>query len=150
MLSSGNGFWVFSPTHCPIKAWIYLEMLRFPACAGFVSAWQKIQFQHRFQYPSFEGSAGEQVTGLAWRRRWQAGKETPDEEDLDDQPTSRPADQTNSRPAGHALGFSLQPVAAGCALLLGTAPLAQAQQATQAVTVTGIRRGIEAVISVKK
>ena len=51
---------------------------------------------------------------------------------------------------GHALGFRLQPVAAGCALLLGTNPVAQAQQATQAVAVTGIRRGIEAVISVKK
>ena len=52
---------------------------------------------------------------------------------------------------GHAFGFRLQPVVAGCALLLlGTAQLAQAQQANQAVTVTGIRRGIEAAISVKK
>ena len=58
---------------------------------------------------------------------------------------------TTSRPVSHALGFRLQPVAAGCALLLlGTAQLAQAQQATQEVTVTGIRRGIEAAISVKK
>ena len=56
-----------------------------------------------------------------------------------------------SRAVGHALGFRLQPVAAGCALLLlGTAQLAQAQQATQEITVTGIRRGIETAISVKK
>ena len=42
-------------------------------------------------------------------------------------------------------------MAAGCALLLlGAAQLAQAQQANQEVTVTGIRWGMEAAISVKK
>lgn len=49
------------------------------------------------------------------------------------------------------LAFKARPVAAGCALLLaGAADLAQAQTAPQEVTVTGIRRGIEAAISVKK
>ncbi len=47
--------------------------------------------------------------------------------------------------------FGLRPVAAGCALLLlGAADIALAQQAQQQVTVTGIRRGIESAISVKK
>ena len=47
--------------------------------------------------------------------------------------------------------FKLRPVAVGCALLaLGSADLALAQQAAQEVMVTGIRRGIESAISVKK
>jgi hypothetical protein len=50
------------------------------------------------------------------------------------------------------LAFKARPVAAGCALLLlGAGDLVLAQQAAdQQVTVTGIRRGIEAAISVKK
>ncbi len=49
------------------------------------------------------------------------------------------------------LAFQVRPVAAGCALLLlAGADLALAQQAEQQVTVTGIRRGIESAISVKK
>jgi len=50
------------------------------------------------------------------------------------------------------LGFKVHPVAAGCAVLLMMgADMAVAQQAdTQQVTVTGIRRGIEDAISVKK
>ncbi|HOB93381.1 MAG TPA: TonB-dependent receptor [Aquabacterium sp.] len=53
--------------------------------------------------------------------------------------------------SGRRAAFHLQPVAAGCALLLllAGADLAWAQQAEQ-VTVTGIRRGIESAISVKK
>jgi iron complex outermembrane recepter protein len=47
--------------------------------------------------------------------------------------------------------FPLRPVALGCTvLLLGVSDLALAQQAAQQVTVTGIRRGIESAISVKK
>lgn len=47
--------------------------------------------------------------------------------------------------------FHARPVAVGCAmLLLGASELAMAQQATQEVVVTGIRRGIESAISVKK
>ncbi|MEK8049586.1 TonB-dependent receptor [Ideonella sp. DXS22W] len=47
--------------------------------------------------------------------------------------------------------FQARPVAASCALLLlGASELAMAQQASQEVTVTGIRRGIESAISVKK
>ena len=47
--------------------------------------------------------------------------------------------------------FRLRPVAAGCALLLlGGAGHALAQQSGQTVEVTGIRRGIESAISVKK
>ena len=42
------------------------------------------------------------------------------------------------------------PVAAAVAALLCSAGVAQAQQADQTVTVTGIRRGIESAISVKK
>ncbi len=60
---------------------------------------------------------------------------------------------TNSRraPSGRGLAFKVRPVAASCALLLlGATDLALAQQAAQEVTVTGIRRGIEAAISVKK
>ena len=60
---------------------------------------------------------------------------------------------TNSRraPAGRGLAFKVRPVAASCALLLlGATDLALAQQAAQEVTVTGIRRGIESAISVKK
>lgn len=45
----------------------------------------------------------------------------------------------------------LRPVALSCAaLLLGATDVALAQQAAQQVTVTGIRRGIESAISVKK
>ncbi|MDT7834207.1 TonB-dependent receptor [Aquabacterium sp. OR-4] len=48
-------------------------------------------------------------------------------------------------------GFQVRPVAVGCAmLLLGASELAMAQQASQEVVVTGIRRGIESAISVKK
>jgi iron complex outermembrane receptor protein len=60
---------------------------------------------------------------------------------------------TNSRraPTGRGLAFKVRPVAASCALLLlGATDLALAQQAAQEVTVTGIRRGIESAISVKK
>ena len=47
--------------------------------------------------------------------------------------------------------FRLRPVAASCAvLLIGVTDVALAQQAEQQVTVTGIRRGIESAISVKK
>ncbi len=54
-------------------------------------------------------------------------------------------------PAARRLAFQVRPVAAGCALLLlAGADVALAQQAEQQVTVTGIRRGIESAISVKK
>ena len=61
----------------------------------------------------------------------------------------------NTAAFGRRLALQVRPVAAGCALLLlGAADqaLAQqaAQQAAQEVTVTGIRRGIETAISVKK
>lgn len=57
----------------------------------------------------------------------------------------------SSRTTGRRAGPTLRPVAAGCLMLLmGTAELALAQQATQEVTVTGIRRGIESAINVKK
>jgi iron complex outermembrane recepter protein len=47
--------------------------------------------------------------------------------------------------------FRLRPVAAGCALLLlGATELAMAQQATTTVVVTGIRKGIEDAINVKR
>ena len=49
--------------------------------------------------------------------------------------------------------FKLSPVAAGCAVLLfGMTDLAMAQEATnmETVTVSGIRKGIEAAISIKK
>jgi len=47
--------------------------------------------------------------------------------------------------------FKARPVAVGCAMvLLSASELAMAQQATQEVVVTGIRRGIESAISVKK
>ncbi len=47
--------------------------------------------------------------------------------------------------------FQARPVAVGCALLLlGAGELAMAQQASQEVVVTGIRRAIESAISVKK
>ena len=47
--------------------------------------------------------------------------------------------------------LALRPVAAGCALLLmGGTELALAQQTGQTVEVTGIRRGIESAISIKK
>ena len=54
--------------------------------------------------------------------------------------------------AARVASWKLNPVAAGCTLLLLVAQAAQAQQATtlDTVTVTGIRRGIEAAISVKK
>jgi iron complex outermembrane receptor protein len=55
---------------------------------------------------------------------------------------------------GRRLAFKVRPVAAGCAVLLfGATDMALAQQAAdpaQQVTVTGIRRGIESAISVKK
>jgi TonB-dependent receptor len=59
--------------------------------------------------------------------------------------------QRRALAAGRGLALRVRPVAAGCALLLlaGT-DLALAQQAEQQVTVTGIRRGIESAISVKK
>ncbi len=47
-------------------------------------------------------------------------------------------------------GFRVNPVAAGCALLLLAASAAQAQQASDNVVVTGIRASIESAISVKK
>ncbi|OGB00822.1 MAG: hypothetical protein A3E25_10130 [Burkholderiales bacterium RIFCSPHIGHO2_12_FULL_69_20] len=54
-------------------------------------------------------------------------------------------------PQGRRFGFDVRPVAAGCAvLLMGASEMALAQQATQEVVVTGIRRGIESAISVKK
>lgn len=57
----------------------------------------------------------------------------------------------NRAPLGRRFGFPVRPVAAGCALLLlGAGELALAQQAAQEVVVTGIRRGIEGAISVKK
>ena len=52
---------------------------------------------------------------------------------------------------GRRFGFAVRPVAAGCAvLLMGASEFAMAQQASQEVVVTGIRRGIESAISVKK
>ena len=58
----------------------------------------------------------------------------------------------SSTPAkGRRIGFAVRPVAAGCAvLLMGASEFAMAQQAAQEVVVTGIRRGIETAISVKK
>lgn len=47
-------------------------------------------------------------------------------------------------------GFRVNPVAAGCAMLLLAASAAQAQQASDNVVVTGIRASIESAISVKK
>lgn len=47
-------------------------------------------------------------------------------------------------------GFRVNPVAAGCAVLLLAASAAQAQQASDNVVVTGIRASIESAISVKK
>lgn len=47
-------------------------------------------------------------------------------------------------------GFRVNPVAAGCAVLLMAAGAAQAQQAADNVIVTGIRASIESAISVKK
>jgi iron complex outermembrane recepter protein len=64
-----------------------------------------------------------------------------------------------SRPAVPAGVFQINPVAAACAVLLlaqGTAALAQADaepkkdESVQTITVTGIRKGIESAISVKK
>jgi iron complex outermembrane receptor protein len=61
----------------------------------------------------------------------------------------------NQRGAAQA-AFKLSPVAAGCAVLLSTlvqpafAQTAPAADAVQSVTVSGIRRGIEDAISVKK
>jgi iron complex outermembrane recepter protein len=61
------------------------------------------------------------------------------------------SDITRGRASAHRFAFPVRPVAAGCAaLLLGGTELAWAQQADQQVTVTGIRRGIETAISVKK
>ena len=58
---------------------------------------------------------------------------------------------TRRQAPSRRLAFHVRPVAAGCALLLlGVTDLALAQQAAQEVTVTGIRRGIESAISVKK
>ncbi len=52
---------------------------------------------------------------------------------------------------GRRFGFPVRPVAAGCAvLLMGASEFAMAQQASQEVVVTGIRRAIETAISVKK
>ncbi len=57
----------------------------------------------------------------------------------------------NQRAAPRRPAWRLRPVALSCTLLLlGASDLALAQQATQQVTVTGIRRGIESAISVKK
>ena len=66
-----------------------------------------------------------------------------------------------SRSARQRLTFALSPVAAGCALMLMMsaasaqqsavdAPKADSAASSQSVTVTGIRRGIEDAISVKK
>jgi len=65
---------------------------------------------------------------------------------------TQPTTTFGRRPLGRRQAFKIRPVAAGCAaLLLATAAdLALAQQAEQQVTVTGIRRGIESAISVKK
>jgi len=59
--------------------------------------------------------------------------------------------QMNGAAAARAASWKLNPVATGCALLLMVAQAAQAQTTTlDTVTVTGIRKGIEAAISVKK
>ncbi|MES2150620.1 MAG: TonB-dependent receptor [Pseudomonadota bacterium] len=65
--------------------------------------------------------------------------------------------QANSAGAADPRAWQLRPIAAGCAIFLGVQAGAQAQQAeTEAVApantvvVSGIRRGIEAAISVKK
>lgn len=59
--------------------------------------------------------------------------------------------QRRQGPAASRFMFQVRPVAAGCALLLlAGADVALAQQTAQQVTVTGIRRGIESAISVKK
>ena len=61
------------------------------------------------------------------------------------------ATNRNRAPQGRRFGFNVRPVAAGCAvLLMGASEMALAQQAAQEVVVTGIRRGIESAISVKK
>ncbi|WP_458232887.1 hypothetical protein, partial [Roseateles sp. P5_E8] len=53
-----------------------------------------------------------------------------------------------------AVSFRISPVAIGCALLIAasgaTAQEAVAPQQLETVTVTGIRKGIEAAISVKR
>ena len=60
--------------------------------------------------------------------------------------------QRSTRHAPQRLLFKLAPVAAGCAMLLAASGAAMAQQTTDlsTVTVTGIRKGIEEAISVKK
>lgn len=59
--------------------------------------------------------------------------------------TFRPAPQVAVRAS-----FRTQPVAVACALLMLGNGLAVAQQADQSVVVTGIRRGIEDSVSVKR
>ena len=62
-----------------------------------------------------------------------------------------PSRHTRRKPSQHnKTGFALNPVAAGCTLALVFSANVMAQQAPQVVEVTGIRRGIENAINVKK
>ncbi|WP_457326128.1 TonB-dependent receptor plug domain-containing protein, partial [Roseateles sp. P5_E11] len=56
----------------------------------------------------------------------------------------------DKRGSGTAASFRISPIAIGCTLLIAAAGAQAQTQQLETVTVTGIRRGIEASISVKK